>query len=150
MWHVVTYRTYPSHALVACINYSCYMYTWLVGLWFCGMPESCKTTGTMDVPWSGRRSFRAAVLLALLAAGLPPLCSAARKRYSSHWLVEVEGGMEMANMIANKHKLLNLGPVRGKREREREKGEVVRLQTRIQHYMRLTNCLQATYNRSLV
>lgn len=86
------------------------------------MPESCKTTGTMDVPWSGRRSFRAAVLLALLAAGLPPLCSAARKRYSSHWLVEVEGGMEMANMIANKHKLLNLGPVRGKREREREGG----------------------------
>ena len=75
----------------------------------------------MDVPWSGRRSFRAAVLLALLAAGLPPLCSAARKRYSSHWLVEVEGGMEMANMIANKHKLLNLGPVRGKRERERER-----------------------------
>lgn len=98
----------------------------------------------MDVPWSGRRSFRAAVLLALLAAGLPSLCSAARKRYSSHWLVEVEGGVEMANMIANRHKLLNLGQVRG--EREREKGEVVRLQTRIQHYMRLTNCLQATYN----
>lgn len=106
------------------------------------MPEGSKTT-TMDVPWSGRRSFRAAVLLALLAAGLPSLCSAARKRYSSHWLVEVEGGVEMANMIANRHKLLNLGQVRGKRERE--KGEVVRLQTRIQHYMRLTNCLQATY-----
>jgi len=72
----------------------------------------------MDVPcWSGRRSFQTAVLLALLAAGLPPLCSAASKRYSSHWLVEVEGGVEMANMIANKHKLLNLGQVRGKRER---------------------------------
>ena len=92
--------------------------------WNASRACSCKTT-MVDVAWSGRRLFLAAVLLALLAAGLPPPCSAARKRYSSNWLVEVRGGWEMADIVARRHNLSNSGQVRA----------VVRLQPRRRGYM---------------
>ena len=62
-------------------------------------------------------------LLALVAACLFPLCGARYyTNYTSSWLVKVEGGEEVADVVAAKFNLINRGQVRG----EEEEGETSR------------------------